>query len=354
MQSSLNNLQNFPIKKSSAWSRFWAGWYRISSPADPPPDATLDERETVRRARVNSIVLLILFIFNIPSFPSAIYGPNKALLILLLILIVIVIISVYLNRIGSVNTVGTLIWISFSASIMTNIVTTPGGFSFTVIPLFMLLILPQTLASVMLPPIFVFAAAGLNILFCILAVNLMPRPASMNALMPIAYSNGVFLPITVLGITAGISFLAQNSLGRALRERDRAQEIIRLERNLSQQADEMARRKEQLEQSIAMIIQTQTQVANGNLNAQVPLTAENVLWPVAGTLNNLISRLRRAQSVERELELTKQSANALINSIRTYKAGQMTNQYRRTGTVVDPIAMEIFRQEQPQAPRLHD
>lgn len=355
MQSSSNDfdVQHLPTKRA-AGNRLWNGWYRLTTPANPSVDASLDAREIVRRARVNSVVILMLLIFNVPSFFAAIYGSNKGRIPELIILSVVDIIALFFNRRGSVNVVGALIWISFSASIMTDIVTTPGGLSLTVISLFMLLILPQTIAAVMLPPVFVFVSALCNVLFCTLVVNFMPHPASMNALMPIAYANGIFLPITVLGITAVISFLAQNSLGHALRDRDRAQEIIRLERNLSTQADEMLKRKEQLEQGIAVIIETQTQVANGNLNAQVPLTHDHVLWSVASTLNNLIARLRRYHTVERELEVTKQSANMLINTIHAYKVGQRTNQYTRTGTVIDPIAVEIFSQENSRPTHLQD
>lgn len=355
MQSGSNSFdgQHLPMKKS-AWNRLWDGWYRLSTPASPAVDASLDVREVVRRARVNSVVVLMLFIFNIPSFFAAIYGSNKGRIPELIILSLVDIIAIYFNRRGAVNIVGALIWISFSASIMTDIVTTPGGLSVTVVSLFMLLILPQTIAAVMLPPVFVFVSAMFNVLFCILVVNFLPHPASMNALMPIAYANGIFLPITVLGITAVISFLAQNSLAQALRDRDLAQEIIRLERHLAQQSDEMLKRKEQLEQGIAVIIDTQTQVANGNLNAQVPLTSEHVLWSVASTLNNLIARLRRYHNVERELEVTKQGASMLISSIHAYKAGQRTNQYRRTGTVIDPIAREIFSQENLRPTHLQD
>ncbi len=206
----------------------------------------------------------------------------------------------------------------------------------------------------MLPPIFVFVSALLNVLFCTLVVNFMPRSAGMDAFMPIAYANGIFLPITVLGITAIINFLAQRSLGQAIRDRDRAQEIIRLERHLSLQAEEMMKRKEQLEQGIAVIMETQTHVANGNLHAQVPLTRDHQLWPVASTLNNLIARLRRYHQVERELEVTKQSAFTLLNSIQAYKTGRRANQYKRTGTVIDPIAIEIFNQEGSHTSRLQE
>ena len=101
-----------------------------------------------------------------------------------------------------------------------------------------------------------------------------------------------------------------------------------------------------------MILQTQTRVANGDLSARVPLTSENVLWSVAGTLNNLITRLQRAQGAEEQLERTKSSAGWLVSIMRNHKTGQPSGRYTRTGTVIDPIAMELFsstngQQQQP-------
>jgi UTP-glucose-1-phosphate uridylyltransferase len=147
---------------------------------------------------------------------------------------------------------------------------------------------------------------------------------------------------------AGISFLWASNLERALRERDRAEEVVRLERDLAEKSEQMIQQKEQLEHSIDVIIQTQATVANGNLNARVPLTADNVLWSVAGTLNNLIARLQRARATEVELKQTRTSAAQLAAIIRTRKHGQPAPNYIYNGTMIDTIAMEIFPPQEAQ------
>ena len=140
------------------------------------------------------------------------------------------------------------------------------------------------------------------------------------------------LPAVVQGATAGISFLWVSSLQRALRERDQAEEVARLERDLSTQTEIMAQQKVQLEQSIDMILQTQMRVANGDLSARVPLNSENVLWSVAGTLNNLITRLQRARGAEEQLERTKSSADWLVAMLRNQKIGQQAERYASLAT----------------------
>jgi hypothetical protein len=199
-----------------------------------------------------------------------------------------------------------------------------------------------------------FAFAPIYIAFSVLAFLFMPRAAGTEAHLNIIFSNAVLLPGILQCTVAGISFLWASNLERALRERDRAEEVVRLERDLAEKSEQMIQQKEQLEHSIDVIIQTQATVANGNLNARVPLTADNVLWSVAGTLNNLIARLQRARATEAELEQTRISAAHLAAIIRTRKHGQATPDYIYNGTMIDTIAMEIFPPQEAQEAAYRD
>jgi hypothetical protein len=204
------------------------------------------------------------------------------------------------------------------------------------------LIIPEILAAALISARYVFAFALVNIVFSLLAVLFMPYGTAPNAFMPMMYVNAVILPAILQAIIAGVAFLWASSMESAMRERDRAQEVVRLQRDISNQSYSMAQQKEQLEYSIELIVQTQSQVANGNLDARVPLTPDNVLWSVAGTLNNLIARLQRSQAMEQELEQTKVSASRLVSIIRQRKQHLPAKNYTCTGTVVDTVAMEVF------------
>ena len=322
---------------------FWNWWYRWTAPTLPATaNISLEAREVVRQGRLTSIVIFILIFLNLGSVPSAISGLNKALAVVLVVSLIAMAIATYLNKRGSVFWAGLIIVLVHAVGIMFNLFTTPTGLSFEVISSFAILIIPTLLAAALLPPFAVFVIAALNVLFCIFAIHFMHPAAGFNPPPALVIVQGAVLPGVIQGATAGISFLWVSSLQRALRERDQAEEVARLERDLSDQTERMAQQKEQLEQSIRIILQTQTRVANGDLAARVPLTPDNVLWSVAGTLNNLITRLQRSQQAEEHLERTKASAGWLISIIRARKNGQSAPNYSRTGTVVDPIAMELF------------
>ena len=350
LQSELNDklLQNVQLPRRKRRNYFdW--WYRFTAPPTPPPNAPLEVREIARQGRLTSIVIFILIFLNFGSIPSAVAGLNSALFLVLIASFIVIGASIVLNRRGSVVWAGLILVLVHAIGIMINLYTTPSGLSFQVISSFAILILPTLLAAALLPAATVFVFAALNTIFCFIAVMSMPHAQGFDAPAALIFVQGVVLPAVVQGATAGISFLWVSSLQRALRERDQAEEVARLERDLSEQSENMAKQKVQLEQSINMIMQTQTRVANGDLNARVPLTSENVLWPVAGTLNNLITRLQRAQGAEEQLERTRASAGWLVSIMRNHKAGQPTRRYARTGTVIDPIAMELFNSTDTQS-----
>ncbi|GCE13850.1 hypothetical protein [Tengunoibacter tsumagoiensis] len=327
---------------ASIWTRLVRRWYRLAAPADPPPTAPFEARDIVRRARLASVIIFIVLIGNIPSLPPALTGPNKILLPVLGVQLVATILAAVFNKRGRVTLGGLLVVLSLAIGMMANIATTPGGITVQAIPLFAILSIPEIVAAAMLPAFWVFIIAAINIAFSFFAISNMHAPNLSTQDLTFAIQDGAFLTATVQIVIAGVSFLWNMSLSRALREKDQAEEISRLERDLSEQSMELVRQKEQLEQSIGLIIQTQSRVANGDLNARVPLTQDNVLWSVAGTLNNLISRLQRLRTVEHELELTKTSANNLVTVLRSSKMGMSRMRYQRSGTVVDPIAAEVL------------
>ncbi len=354
MQGEFNDsvLQNVQLATRKRRNYFnW--WYRFTAPPVPPPNAPLEVREIARQGRLTSVVIFILIFLNFGSVPSAVAGLNPALFVVLIVSFITIGVAIVLNRRGSVFWAGLILVLVHAIGIMINLFTTPSGLSFQVISSFSILILPTLLAAALLPASSVFVFAVLSTIFCFLAVTFMPRSTGFNDPASLVFVQGVVLPAVVQGATAGISFLWVSSLQRALRERDQAEEVARLERDLSEQAEVMAQQKVQLDQSINMILQTQMRVANGDLSARVPLTSENVLWSVAGTLNNLITRLQRAQNAEEQLERTNASANWLVSMMRHHKSGQPAGRYTRTGTAIDPIAMELFSQTngQQQAPQ---
>lgn len=102
----------------------------------------------------------------------------------------------------------------------------------------------------------------------------------------------------IQGLVAVVAYAWVQSSMRALKRADRAEQIARLEHDLTVQAEKDARQKQVLEASIWQIVQTQIRVAKRDYSARVPLNQDNVLWQVSGSLNNLLARLQRLHQLE--------------------------------------------------------
>ena len=354
MQNNFDESGLVGIERSpSIWARLVGWWYRLAAPAASLSSASFEERDVIRRARLASVIILIVLIGNIPSLPPAINGPNKILLPILGVQFLVTLLAAYLNKKRRVNIAGVLVVLVLAAGMMGNITSSAGGITTQAVPLFALLTIPEIVAAAMLPMYWVFIVALLDVAFSLFAVTYLHAPHLSAQDLSFIYSYGVFLTATIQVIIAGVSFLWNISLSRALRAQDQAEEIARLERDLSDQSMLAMEQKAQLEQSIELIVQTQARVANGDLQARVPLTQDNVLWSVGGTLNNLISRLQRSRGVERELEVTKNSAVNFVMALRAYKAGVQARRYSRSGTVIDLIAVEVLPPENVTHPLDH-
>jgi hypothetical protein len=321
---------------------FWTRWYRLTSPPEVPSNASLEKREIVRRGRLASIIYLILYLFSLPSLPPVLFGfgPNKLVQPLFLFIILIIIIATYLNRIGSVTAGGFVLITAFSAIGMIDILANPGGLSLGQTALFGLFLIPEILSAAIMPAFYVFIFAIINSAFFFVAVTYLHHATGLST--SDAYLYGFFFNVTMQGIIAGVAFLWSYSMQKALKERDQAEEIARLERDLSDKTMLMAQQTRLLEQSILLINQTQAQVANGDLSARVPLTRENVLWSVAGTLNNLISRLQRSRAIEQKYEQTERGIIQLMAVLHAYESGQPTAEYTHTGTIADLLAVDLL------------
>ncbi len=102
-----------------------------------------------------------------------------------------------------------------------------------------------------------------------------------------------------------------------------------------------AMQKRQLEQGIQYLIETQRRVANGDFTARVPTTQNNVLWPVAISFNNLLTRFQRFQQDANEIERIRQDMPRVLHAIRDAKQKKQPLMLERTGTVLDALILEL-------------
>ncbi|MBV9231221.1 MAG: hypothetical protein JOZ18_18060 [Chloroflexi bacterium] len=286
-------------------STFLRWWYRLASPPEPASTASFKEMEHFRRGRAGSQIIMALYLLLVISIPAGFVGTNIYLIPIVIGASLALIVGTMLNRVGKVNAAGIIVVLTFIAFPVVNIVTTPGGLSMMVLPLFGLLILPLLCAVSFLPPWWVFVVALGNSLFTLFSLIYLPRTAELSAILAIAFA-GILTPIVLSQIIVSIvAFAWVQGTTRALSRADRAEELARLEHDLALQAEVAAQQKQQLETSIQKIVETHIRVANGDFNARVPLTQDNVLWQVSGSLNNLLARMQRWRQDSAELQQVK-------------------------------------------------
>jgi hypothetical protein len=279
----------------------WRSWYYLTAPPEPKGEASFQQIEQFRRGRTGSQIILALYFLLLISIPARFVGTNTDLIPIVIGAACALLIATVLNRMGLINTAGAIVVLTFVAFPIVNIVATPGGLSMLVLPLFGLLVLPLLCAVSFLPPWWVFVVALANILFTLYSLTYLPRTAELSAILAIAFA-GIVTPIILSQVLVSVvAFVWVRSSTHALLRADRAEELARLEHDLALQSEEAAQQKQRLEGSIQKIVETHMRVANGDFNARVPVTEENVLRQISGPLNNLLARTQRWRQDASEL-----------------------------------------------------
>jgi len=209
--------------------------------------------------------------------------------------------AVVLNHKRRVNAAGIIAALCFIASPTVDLLSTPGGVNTSVLPIFGLLVLPLMCAVSFLPPWWVFIVAAGNCLFTLYTLQFMPTSGELHEVLKAGFT-GVVTPIVDSQIVVSIvAFLWIRGTTQALLRADRAEEI--------------ARQK---------IVETHVRVANGDLNARVPLTQDNLLWQVSGSLNNLLARLQRSRqdaSQVQQMQFALHQAHQEIARLKRFTGG---------------------------------
>lgn len=269
-------------------------WYRLAAPPAPVDSASLQQREVYRRGRLISIALLMLLVVMVIVMLTVGIFVNHALALNIGATLVALLIAVFMNRRGQVVIAGILVVAGLDLSLMLNWLSYPTT-SIFLLPLLDLLVLPELFAVSLLPPLAVFIDALIHIIFIVASLTfLFPQDAELHALLHTSsIQDALARPIVIQISVAVITYLWVTSATQAIARADRATTIAALERTMAEQAQAEAEQKHELERSIQQIVQTHSQVANGDFTARVPLNQGTVLWEVAGSLNNLLSRLQR-------------------------------------------------------------
>ncbi|GHO84770.1 hypothetical protein [Dictyobacter formicarum] len=348
-------------EKPRGFNKLLAPWYRYTAPPAVSSGASFEQRELVRRGRLASTILLVLcFILIFLVGPIGFLGPNHQILFVALGILVLIVVCAPLNRKGYVNAVGLIISLSVNLGIFSSILRSPGGLAPDTIAIFDMLVFSEVFVVSLLPVNWVIPDALMNIIFSYVVLTYWPRtPLLAEAMKGGGYFIIVSRPIQIHLIVTVVLYLWVVSATRAIQRADRAEEIAKLQHDIAAQEHIIADEKRALDASIQEIMMVHSAASNGSLSARVSLQEGAPLWPVAVSLNNLLSRLQRLQHNEEELQklaprlrqatqidheykhlqaAVMQLADAIHESNVGLKPVQVTN----NGTAADAIVMELL------------
>jgi hypothetical protein len=315
-------------------------WFRLTAPQEPA-NATFAQREVARRGRLASVTIVFISLFTLLPLPEAI--SNIGFLVVLLVTLAIDAFALFvLNRKGHLASAGWLIVTVLDLGFALSFLSMPQGVTLSILPAFDLMAVALMVVVAFFSPRSVFVVMTINSLFIVLWIIFGPHSAEIAQILK-TNPYLLFYPSLGLEIFAAILlFLWVNSAVKAIADLDRSEEIVALERREIAQQEEQLILKQQLEDGVQQLLQTHVKAANGDFSARVPLSKENILWKVAYSLNNLLSRLERYGQLQTEMLRTQEAVKLLAENMRTAKANKRPLQLpQRTGTVVDELIVEL-------------
>ena len=319
-------------------------WYRLTAPPDPPPSANFRRHEAARRGRLISLLLLLMIIIVFVVLPIALFSGNYPLLIILFIGLGTQCLTLALNRRGHVLVAGLIIVGVTMIGYVLAQTFNPGGLRVGDLPDFDLLVWVELLAVSLLPARSVFVVAALDSFFIWADVSFQPHaPDLVHFLSTDGYA-AIGRPITIQIVVAVVAYLWVRSATAAIARADRAEVIAALEHAMAAQQRASRQQTLELEESIAQLVETHQRVSAGDFRARVHLQEEDVLAPVADSLNLLLVRFQRLLAESEELERTKVQSARVVASLReavvTGKLPRLPEQ--GAGTTVDLIILELL------------
>ncbi|HKS70187.1 MAG TPA: hypothetical protein VJQ45_07190 [Ktedonobacterales bacterium] len=318
-------------------------WLRLTSSGWDGPQATIEERERVRRSRLASWIILGLLIVALVLVPAAL--TDMPTLEALIAVIVGILLAAIFNRTGHVTISGSLLVALVIGADFGALLSAKPGLDTIYLPAYDLLAIAVLIGVSVLPRGAAFLIAAVNIAAIVADFTLQTKVGDLaHQLQQEGALSLLARPIALQIIVAAVAYLWVRGTEDAIRRADRAEEIAAMEHAIVEQ-------KRQLDYGIQLILDTHVRAANGDFTARAPLTQENVLWQIAASLNNLLARLQRSGAAEHQLRRTDEEIRRLATAIRDAQQGRTPIWPAPTGTSADLLLELIGRGQSARDPR---
>src|SRR5207253_2965790 len=169
-----------------------------------------------------SVVLFFVILLVLLAVPSAIGNP--VLTFTLTLVLIMDGQALALNRSGKTNIAGILVVMSIEIGLGTSILTVPGQFGVSNLPMLDLMVQAECVAVSLFIPSSVFIVALVNSVFFVCVLNLTPVSPELTLLLKIDGSRIVSTPIILQVIVAIVTYLWVSSANKAIQRADRAEE----------------------------------------------------------------------------------------------------------------------------------
>lgn len=326
-----------PPQKPGIFRRMGRAWLRFSGPNPDRFTSSLRSQEILRRSRILSVLLLLIFITLGVFGPVAILIPT--VLIPLLAYVLISAIALMLNRAASVTMGGIFYVLGIDAALTILLVTLPHGLRNINLPDFDLFLISTLVGGIifsrrLLPFVAVYHILLIVMLFIFLPhEHLLTLEIQSNGQGPYGEISDAIL-LQIAGTT--IAWLNSWSIDRALLRASRAEDLAKAHRRLSEYMRLEIKLKERLEYGIQVLKEAHARFANGDYKARAILQ-DNELGSLALSFNLLAERLNRVAQIAADYTRLEQAVQQLF-AIRDAVVYQGTLQpLVPTGTYVDQI-----------------
>lgn len=161
------------------------------------------------------------------------------------------------------------------------------------------------------------------------------------------YEVGSFLDLLIelvvfQAFAAVIAWLGADSIQRTLLRAARADNLEVANRQIAQQAEELAAQRRRMHQAVVQIQQVHAAIARGQLDARARVD-EPELLPIAMSLNLVLDRLTRLTRDETQRVQMERTAHELAAAIRRMAAGEPYSGPQYTGTPLDEALLELAK-----------
>lgn len=347
VQASYRQLRRAKAAEEQRWqveptrSGLLGAWLNLAAPPPASALASFAERERLRKAELSAYVAFGVFLIGLALVPNALQHTSNLYAIPAIMAAGVA--AAALNRTGFTRTAAIILISVFFVAIGGAMAASPN-LDLMWIPALDFFAVPVFLSGLLLSRRAPFGAVALGAALVAALLLLKPRdPWLTHMVAQLGIYHFMVRPIGLMLIVAIASWLWGRSMEQAIMRADRAEEVAAMEHQLAEQ-------KRQLDRGIQNLLETHVRVSNGDFSARAATNQDNMLWQIAVSLNNLLSRLGKYSHIEQRLGRTEAEIDRLAGAMEATRTGRHANWPMPSGTRVDRLLALVTGHQQQVAP----